>query len=239
MPGILREFFINGRMSGLPQPVRLFFCCHLSIAFAIGHLLDPKSGVQVIPAQLSPFSGYDLWPVPKDRSGAQAWDWEVVSPAKQMCGGIASQTEVSAAATARGRRIVLAADSARGKIAEEVVVAVSVTHPLEQHLLPSLAALGLDHMPRLSLKPKTGLGAGAVKGADHAWQLGDDLQRIVRTVVAADCRVLHVFMAVPVALAFILGSALRHVTPSIQLYEHDFEGRRGSVRYEPSVLLPI
>src|SRR3712207_8078564 len=59
------------------------------------------------------------------------------------------------------------------------------------------------------------------------------------TTLFRSCQTLHLFLAAPAALGYILGNTLRGVAPRIHLYEHDFEGHSGGPRYYASVCLPI
>ena len=51
---------LNENLSNLPQPIHLFFDCHLSIAFLAGHLISPKHRIQIIPTQKEGID-YALW----------------------------------------------------------------------------------------------------------------------------------------------------------------------------------
>ena len=78
----------------------------------------------------------------------------------------------------------------------------------------------------------------AVSGGTHAWQLGYQLAEQLRERFPETCQTVHLFFAGPVALAYILGHTLRHITPNIQLYEYDFEGQHGDRTYYPSLRIP-
>jgi len=121
----------------------------------------------------------------------------------------------------------------------EVIIAISVTNPIENHLLPFIQSAGLESLSRIHLQPANGVGPNVVSNGEHAWQLGFELQTLLRRLLPAGCHKLHLFFSCPAALAYILGNALRHVTPIIQLYEHDFEGRKSELRYSPSIQFPI
>jgi len=126
-----------------------------------------------------------------------------------------------------------------GYIDTEVVVGVSVTHPIENHLNPFLEAKGLNNIPKVLLRPVGEMGRTAVSGGNNAWQLGFELGNRLREILPHTCHKMHFFFAGPVALAYILGHTLRHVTQVIHLYEHDFEGETGGLRYYPSMRIPI
>ena len=203
IPRLLKEFLLEGKICSLPQPICLFFDCHLSIAFAAGYLLDPKFGLQIVPVQKNPRTGYEIWPRPAGKRN-DVWEYKSI-----------------------------------GKVGREAIVAVSVTHPVEQHLAAFLEGTPLARLPRLCLAPRDGIGPQAVRDGDHAWHLGYGLQVMLRNALPATCNTLHVFLAGPAALAYIIGNTMRGVAPSIQLYEHDFEGGDKAARYYPSLALPL
>jgi len=122
-----------------------------------------------------------------------------------------------------------------GLIKEQVVVCISVTNPVKKHVLPYLSENGLNEFARIELEPKSGIGPQSVADGDYAWQLGYDLRQVLRKILPTDCHTVHLFMSLPVALAYILGDNLRSIAPNIQLYEHDFEGQNGKQRYSKSI----
>lgn len=125
-----------------------------------------------------------------------------------------------------------------GEIAEELVLGISVTHPVEPHLQSYLKTEGLSDLPQILVCPKTGPDPKAVSGGDHAWQLGHQLVKQLQEMFGNRCQKIHLFFAVPAALAYILGHTLHHIVPTIQLYEHDFKGQRYKERYYPSLRVP-
>jgi len=203
IPERVASFLQHESTAKLPQPIHLFFDCHLSIAFLVGGLTDPKYGIQIVPAQKTRASGYEFWP---ESMGTGTGLWHVIAP-----------------------------DTIESS---EVVVGISVTNPIDNHLFPFLEAAELDHLPRILLRPASGVGPRAVSGGEHAWQLGLELQTLLRDMLPVTCRTMHLFFSGPVALAYIVGNTIRYVTSSIQLYEHDFEGR-SQLRYYPSIRFPI
>lgn len=63
VPARLESGLLGIDVRSLPRPVHAFFQCHLSIAFLLGRLADVKSGIHVIPTQLSRKSGnHEPWP---------------------------------------------------------------------------------------------------------------------------------------------------------------------------------
>jgi hypothetical protein len=203
IPERIISFFQSSIVKNLPQPIHLFFDCHLSIAFLIGNLLDPKFGVQIVPAQKTRTLGYEFWPESRwNKSGL----WNI-------------------------RRI-------KGKIDTEVVIGISVTNPIENHLLPFLNSTKLKELPRILFRPANGVGPRAIINGEHAWQLAYEIQTLLRERLSVKCHTIHLFFAGPVALAYIFGNTLRYITKTIQLYEHDFEGIN-KLRYYLSIRLPI
>ena len=125
-----------------------------------------------------------------------------------------------------------------GEIGEELVLGISVTRPVEPHLQSYLKTEGLGDLPQILVCPKTGPDPKAVSGGDQAWQLGNQLAKQLQEIFGDKSQKIHLFFAVPAALAYILGHTLRHIVPTIQLYEHDFEGLRYKDRYYPSLQVP-
>ena len=66
VPTELRGFITPERLGDLPQPIELFFDCHLSIAFAAGSLLSAKSGLRLAPVQKVTGRGYQVWDCPPE-----------------------------------------------------------------------------------------------------------------------------------------------------------------------------
>lgn len=202
IPEHVSTFMLDKGLCDLPQPVHLFFDCHLSIAFFSGALMSPKHGIQIIPTQRTG-NDHVLWEPTTDASTEELWEFEIV-----------------------------------GNIKKEMVLGISVTHPIENHLNSFLEKESLNDLPRILALPSGGVGPNAITCGDQAWQLGFQLAGLLREKLPNACQKIHLFVAVPVALGYILGYTLRHVTPHIQLYEHDFEGISSKRRYYPSLLVP-
>lgn len=128
--------------------------------------------------------------------------------------------------------------NAIGEINKELILGISVTHQIQPHLQPYLEVEGLSNLSQVLVCPTGGTDPKAVCGGDHAWQLGHQLAKRLREMLPDTCRKIHLFFAGPVALGYILGHTLRHITSQIQLYEHDFEGQRSERRYYPSLRIP-
>ena len=125
-----------------------------------------------------------------------------------------------------------------GKIDEDVILEISVTHDIQKQLRSYLSTQGYSELPHIRVAPIDGVGPYAISGGTHAWQLGYQLAAQLSERIPETCQTIHLFFAGPVALAYILGQTLRacqHITQPIQLYEYDFEGQRGPRTYYPSL----
>ena len=198
IPERISAFMLNENLVNVPQPIHIFFDCHLSIAFLAGSMSSPKHRVQIIPTQQG-----ELWEQNAIDTDTSLWDLQNV-----------------------------------GEIGEEWVLGISVTHQVQKEMEPYLEVQGLSDLPQILVQPIGGTDPKAVPDGNHAWLLGYQLAKQLREILCNECRKIHIFFAVPVALGYILGHTLRHVVPSIQLYEHDFEGQRYKHRYYPSLRIP-
>ena len=201
IPEKISAFMLDEKLMDVPQPIHLFFDCHLSIAFFAGHLVSPKHRIQIIPTQKNG-SDYTLWEQSAPDTDTNLWGFQTV-----------------------------------GKIDEEVILEISVTHHIQKQLQSYLLTQGPSELPHIHVAPIGGVGSHAVSGGTHAWQLGNQLAEQLREMIPETCQTIHFFFAGPVALAYVLGHTLRHITPQIQfqLYEYDFEGQRGYRKYYPSL----
>ena len=202
IPEKISAFMSDEKLMDVPQPIHLFFDCHLSIAFFAGHLVSPKHRIQIIPTQKKG-SEYTLWEQSDPDTDTDLWMFQTV-----------------------------------GKIDEEVALEISVTHDIQNQLRSYLSTQGYSELPQIRITPTDGVGPTAVIGGAHAWQLGYQLAEQLRERIPETCQTIHIFFAGPVALAYILGHTLRHITRHIQLYEYDFEGQRGPQTYYPSLRIP-
>jgi hypothetical protein len=202
IPERITTFMLNEDLSSLPQPIHLFFDCHLSIAFLAGHLISPKHRIQIIPTQKEGID-YVLWAQNVLDTNDDLWQFNAV-----------------------------------GEINKELILGISVTHQIQTDLQPYLETENLNDLPQVLVCPTGGADPRAVCDAHHAWQLGYQLAKRLRGMLPHTCHTIHLFFAGPVALGYIFGHTLRHITPQIQLYEHDFEGQRGGQRYYPSLCIP-
>lgn len=64
IPARTVEFLRCNALRSLPQPLHVFFDCHLSIAYLVGHLVSPKYAIRVVPAHKTRMSGYEFWEEP-------------------------------------------------------------------------------------------------------------------------------------------------------------------------------
>ena len=199
IPEEISAFMLDEKLMDVPQPIHLFFDCHLSIAFFAGHLVSPKHRIQIIPTQKNG-SDYILWEQNAPDTDTNLWEFQTV-----------------------------------GKINEEVILEISVTHHIQKQSQSYLSTQGYNELPHIRVAPIGGVGFTAVSGGTHAWQLGYQLAEQLRERIPETCQTVHLFFAGPVALAYVLGHTLRHITPHIQLYEYDFEGQRGEQKYYPSL----
>ena len=202
IPEKISAFMLDEKLMDVPQPIHLFFDCHLSIAFFTGHLVSPKHRIQIIPTQKNG-SDYTLWEQSTPDTDTDLWMFQTI-----------------------------------GKIDEEVILEISVTHDIQKQLQSYLLTQGYSELPHIQVAPIGGVGSHAVSGGTHAWQLGYQLAEQLRDRIPETCQTVHFFFAGPVALAYVLGYTLRHITPNIQLYEYDFEGQRGERTYYPSLRIP-
>lgn len=118
-----------------------------------------------------------------------------------------------------------------------VAFAVSVTRDVSADVQSYVATLPNTFKEIVYLKPTLGVGAGSVKGPDHAVALSDRLADQIRKAAKGSAGGAHLFPSMPNALMYFLG---QHgaALGTVQLYEFDFEGRRGG-SYTPSIKLTI
>lgn len=199
IPKEISAFMLDEKLMDIPQPIHIFFDCHLSIAFFVGHLVSPKHRIQIIPTQKNG-NHYTLWEQNAPDTNADLWRFQTF-----------------------------------GKIDEEVILEISVTHHIQKQMQVYLSAEGYSELPHIRVASINGVGSHAISGGTHAWQLGYQLAEQLRARIPETCQTVHLFFAGPVALAYVLGHTLRHITPNIQLYEYDFEGQRGGRTYYPSL----
>lgn len=81
IPQRIISFLQKESVKNLPNPIHLFFDCHLSIAFLCGYLVNPKYGIKIIPAQKINTLGYEFWPEPRN-SKNNLWNIEIINELK-------------------------------------------------------------------------------------------------------------------------------------------------------------
>lgn len=120
----------------------------------------------------------------------------------------------------------------------EVAVAVEVTRAIEadvaQFLRAHRPAVGRVIVARIA----GGVGPASVRDGDHAHALADEFVSLVDRRMSDDARgkPIHIFLAAPATLTFLLGREGRALGRSV-LYEFDFDTRDPGA-YSPSFHLP-
>lgn len=101
---------------------------------------------------------------------------------------------------------------------EDAIIELAINHDTQQTVTQSLVSLGLSHGPRIKFEPIAGIGTDAVKSSAHAAamaaQIGRDLRRLRDRFVVPR---MHLFAAVPVELATLIGHQFNALGP-ITLY---------------------
>ena len=73
IPEQISAFMLNEKLIDLPQPIHLFFDCHLSIAFLAGSMTSSKHRIKIIPTQKSE-SDYTLWKPNSAEADTPLWN---------------------------------------------------------------------------------------------------------------------------------------------------------------------
>lgn len=196
-------------LSRVVQPGRsylIFLPAHGTIAFVTGWCLDPKSGANVTLVQTG-LRGRELWQQPPAGTPQPTdIDWRV------------SSTRLADGGT-------------------DVAVAISATHDIEY----DVALYAKEHLPAVGRVVHYALptvGHTSIQDAPHAAFLAQRLAHAMKTLRAPEERggTIHVFFAMPNALAFFLGQLSRGLGRLV-LYEFAYEaGDPGA--YRPSASLP-
>ena len=118
----------------------------------------------------------------------------------------------------------------------DVAIAVSVTRDVADDVRAYIPKCSPAVGCLVEARPTVGVGVQSVTGADHAIALADKLADLIRSIRPRDGGTAHLFIAAPNAVMFFLGQH-RAALGKIQLYEFDFEGKRGG-SYSPSLRLP-
>ncbi len=203
------EDFLGRTLNGRDRYL-LHLSAHTSIAFACGFLLDPKSGVDVVPVQRT--SGRQEWRPDLDPSAARRGSavelWRSSDPTPLHEGG------------------------------NDLVVAASVTHDVSEDV-EGYAQKNVPNAGRmLHFEVMLRASRHSVRDGTHALLLADDLLERLRKARTPDERTgtVHLFAAAPAGLMFFAGRFARGLRRSM-LYEYDFE-EGGLGAYAPSLVLP-
>ena len=74
----ITAFFQQDKIKQLPQPIQILFDTHLSVAFFIGQLLNPKWGALFVPWQKSRTDEYEAWSLPQNQDyPSNLWAGEI------------------------------------------------------------------------------------------------------------------------------------------------------------------
>lgn len=187
----------------------LHLSTHTSIAFACGFLLDPKSGVDVVPVQRT--SGREEWRPDLDPSTA------VNGLPEKLWDCYATQLHEE------GRDLVVA-----------VSATLDVFEDVEAYARRSIPTAG--RILHFEVRPVA--TQHSVRDGTHALLLAEDLLAHMRKERTPEERsgTIHLFAAAPVGLVFFAGRLSRGLGP-YALYEYNFEG--GALgAYAPSLVLP-
>jgi hypothetical protein len=117
----------------------------------------------------------------------------------------------------------------------DVALAVSVTRDVLPDVQAYLASLHFQGAV-VDVRPTIGTGPQVIRDATHAVALADALVEVIRGRMPTSAGRVHLFLAVPNALAFFVGQH-RGALGKLQLYEFDLERCR-SGSYAPSFSLP-
>jgi hypothetical protein len=181
------------RIRSLPQLLHLSLHTHLSIAWYLGSQLTPKQGFSIAIRQRGS-TGESLWACSAPRLPDDAACW-------QVC-----QTSLNQDRDSRG---------------QDLAVCASITRPVRRDAEQAIADLNLPIGRLLHLElPEP--GPSTISDGGHAQWLADALIREAGLAVAQMRPTrLHLFLAGPVAFAFLLGQQAQALGPT-SVYEFDF-----------------
>jgi hypothetical protein len=120
------------------------------------------------------------------------------------------------------------------EIAVVLNITRSTTEEVKQFVAKSLQNVGVIYI----LEPETGVSQSAIKDADHAWAIAEQVSehlRELRSKLNLNLPI-HFFNSAPNSLLFFVGR-LSAPAGHIFLYEYDFEKKRHGT-YDVSVILP-
>lgn len=203
------ERFFENNLSGHKRYL-LHLSAHVSIAFACGRLLDPKSGIDIAPVQRT--SGKHEWPSGLsenvDRSGLPEPLWNK-EPHALNEGGY------------------------------DLVVAVSVTTNVLEDVKEYVGNHIPEASRILHYEVQPSASSSSVTSGAHGWFLADELMEQVKQKRTPEERsgTVHLLAAAPVGFMFFAGRLARGIR-RVALYEYDFEDAALGA-YIPSLLLPL
>ena len=181
------------RIRSLPQPLHLALQTHLSIAWYLGSLLTPKQGFSIAIRQRGS-TGEALWACSAPRLPTDAARWQV------------SETSLNRDPDSPG---------------PDLAVCASITRPVRRDAEQAIVDLNLPIGRLLHLElPEP--GPSAISDGGHAQWLADALiQEAGLAVAQMRPPRLHLFLAGPVAFAFLLGQQAQALGPTT-VYEFGF-----------------
>jgi hypothetical protein len=202
------DAFLGGNLNGHDRYL-LHLSAHTTIAFACGYLLDPKSGVDVVPVQRT--------------GGKQEWR-PAVDPGEARH-GLPEELWTLKPVPLRenGPDIVMALSMTRDVLEDAVEYA--------RENIPTAGRI-------LGFEVASGAGQHSVRDGTHALLLADELMTRFDDARSPDERTgtVHLFAAAPAGFTFFAGRLARGLRRCV-LYEFDFEG--GALgAYEPSLAFP-
>lgn len=206
----LRRFLRQAMEAG--RPLTLDLACHQSLAFLVGSVLEPKSGIEIGVVQRTPDP--EIWfPRPADELRLEVFGAPEELP-------VAPNDKTSTPVTA------------------DLAVAASVTWNIAQQVEEYLRGNGPAVRRALHLEILGGASRTSVTGGSHALRLAQVLGREMRKRTGEEWEgTLHFFASVPNALMVFLGQ-LAPALGTIQLYEYEFEATGPERTYWPSFRLP-
>ncbi len=203
------ESFLDEHL-GSNRRYLLHLSTHTSVAFACGYLLDPKSGVDVVPVQRT--TGQQEWRPVLDAGSIQRDE----------------QTE----------ELWSSHQLPLGGEGHDLVVAASVRHNVlaDAEAYARKAVPQAGRILHLEVEPKA--GPTSVRDGTHGWLLAEDLLGRVMEARTPSERAgsVHLFIAAPAGLVFFAGRLSRGLG-RCTLYEFDFEAATLGA-YEPSLTFP-
>jgi hypothetical protein len=202
------ETFLGRNLNGHDRYL-LHLSTHTSIAFACGFLLDPKSGVDVVPVQRT--------------SGRKEWR-PALDPSVLRRGLPDELWDCCTTPLHEGGRDLVVGVSATLDVLEDVRAYAGNSIPTAGRVL------------HFEVRPSA--SRHSVRDGTHALLLAEELLARVRKERNPKelSGSIHLFASAPVGLMFFAGRLSRGLGPCA-LYEYDFEGG-GLGAYTPSLVLP-